>query len=551
MFIRSNPRFSRPHPRRLGAALLSLALVLPAPLVAQDSAAPAGPAEPSQTTAAARPGLFDILTLDRISTAAMQMVMSSARLFADIRYGQVSLDPLAARMTLLDLDIRPYLPGLPPGACIVTAGRVTIAGQPLDRPEAMRLRMSLDDMELGLGCLPAEARALVMGVGLDRLTMPRADIGLRYDYASGGAIIDLAGDLDNVAAIEAFVDADYISFRVDPATEEPQMALELNAAHVTLDDRGAWTMAQRLMPPDMRAPEALQALVAGAVAEMLDEANGIDAAQLSEAQQRFAAEAGAAARGFAEGNRRVVLATGIARPPFRIDEDSAAEFQPLFDALAPVAGHHAPRLDRVIPVAELRAALETDALPDNALELGRAMLTGVGAPRNLTSGLNLLAQASRQGNAEAAFLVAEALAADDPETAYGHAMRAAAAAYPGALAVLDRAERGTPFARMMAMQADASPAGPDPALYGSVLEMRRAARGFLTGTGRYRSYRAAWYWAAMAAAAGDASGAAMRDEITELMRLRGDAAAWAAEAASLDNGVLRDWIDKDLPAQLK
>ena len=58
MFIRSNPRFSRPHPRRLGAALLSLALVLPAPLVAQDSAAPAGPAEPSQTTAAARPDVF-------------------------------------------------------------------------------------------------------------------------------------------------------------------------------------------------------------------------------------------------------------------------------------------------------------------------------------------------------------------------------------------------------------------------------------------------------------------------------------------------------------
>ena len=75
------------------------------------------------------------------------------------------------------------------------------------------------------------------------------------------------------------------------------------------------------------------------------------------------------------------------------------------------------------------------------------------------------------------------------------------------------------YDRMIELQNEAG-GGPDPAVYGSVLAMRQAARGFLNGTGRYRSYRAAYYWASMAAAAGDASGAAIRDEIEEFIELR-------------------------------
>ena len=55
----------------------------------------------------------------------------------------------------------------------------------------------------------------------------------------------------------------------------------------------------------------------------------------------------------------------------------------------------------------------------------------------------------------------------------------------------------------------------------------------------------------MAAAAGDGSGAAIRDEIETLMARRGDRDAWAEEIASLENGVLRDWINENLPERLK
>ncbi len=520
---------------RLRPALFGLVLALPVqPAIAQD-----------------RPGFFDVFNFETITTSLMHTLMSTARVFADIRYGQISFDPLASRLTLLDLDVRPHLPGYPPDACTVTAARATISGQPLDRPDASRLRIAMDDLDVSMGCLPPEARGMVYGVGLQRIALPRFDLGLRYDYASGGMTAELSADVDQIAAVEVQMDADYVSFRMDPETEEPRLALDLNAAHLTIDDRGGWKMATRVMPPDLQSPEALQQIVAGAVAGALSEANGVNAPQLSEEQQRFAAEAGALAAAVAQGSRRVVLATDIADAPFRIDEDSTVEFQPLFDALAPMLSGHAPRLDAVIPIATLQTALNSEDLPANARELGQAMLTGIGTPRNVASGLKLLARASRNGDAGAAFLIAEALADSDPETAYGHAMRAAANNVPGALAVLDRAERGTGYEKMIALQNDATASGPDETLYSSVLQMRRTARAYLNGTGRYRSYRAAYYWASMAAAAGDASGAAMRDEIEELMRMRGDKDAWASETASLENGVLRDWINKDLPGRLQ
>ena len=90
--------------------------------------------------------------------------MTTARVFADIRYEQISFDPIAARLTLLDHDMRPHLPSYPPDACTVTVARVTIAGQPPDRPEGTRNRLASDKVNVGMSCLPPEVRGLAFGV---------------------------------------------------------------------------------------------------------------------------------------------------------------------------------------------------------------------------------------------------------------------------------------------------------------------------------------------------------------------------------------------------
>jgi hypothetical protein len=72
----------------------------------------------------------------------------------------------------------------------------------------------------------------------------------------------------------------------------------------------------------------------------------------------------------------------------------------------------------------------------------------------------------------------------------------------------------------------------------------------MIGNTRIRSYRAAYYWASVGAATGDAASARIRDEIDTKMRIRGADAIWSDVRTSLENGVLRDWVGRDLPGTL-
>lgn len=495
-----------------------------------------------------RPAFWQIFTAERLATGAMHSLMGWARLLADIRYDQLSVDPVAARAILTGVEIAPLIPDLPADACRITAARMTINGNPLDRIDAGRLRLALDGIDIAAGCLPPEGANMLRAMGFATLHAPWAELDLLYTHASGGVHARLSADVERLASLNLSADLDYVSYRMDFETEEPVVAIDLTRAELVLRDLGAWTLAQNFLPPELKQPGALGPVIEGAVAQTIAGANGPEV-PASEKQRGFATQAGQLAAGFAPGGR-VVLSTAVKDGPFRLDEGSVASFPALFDALNPQVGAQPAALRGALPVAALQAALDAEEPPAEALAIGRALMTGIGAPRNPTQGLRLLLPLARGGNTEASLLIAEGVAESQPANAYAHALRAAAANEPGALAVLDRIERNLPYADVIAAQ-NALMAGPDEALYADLAGMRAAARAFLTGTGRARSWRAAYYWAAMAAAAGDASGAALRDEITETLRLRGAAAAWAAEAESLENGVLRDWMARDVPARLR
>ncbi|GAA6202275.1 hypothetical protein [Aquicoccus sp. SU-CL01552] len=521
-----------PH---LTAGALALAAL---PVVAQEAEAP----PPT------RPSFLQMITADRLATAAMHTLMNWARLLADIRYDQLSVDPVAARATLTGVEIAPLIPDLPPDSCRITAARMTINGTPLDRIDAGRMRLALDGMDVAAGCLPPEGANMLRAMGFATLHAPWAELDLLYDHGSGGLQARFSTDIARLASLNLSADLDYVSYRMNFDTEEPVFAADLTHAELVLRDLGAWTLAQNFLPAELKQPGALGPVIEGAVAEGIAGANGPEV-PASAAQRAFAQQAGQVAAGFAPGGR-VVLSTAISDGPFRLDEGSVDSFRALFDALKPQVGVQPTALRGAVPVAALQAALDAENPPVEAMAIGRALMTGIGAPRNPAQGLRLLLPLARDGNTEASLLIAEGVAESQPANAYAHALRAAAANEPGALAVLDRIERELPFAEVIAAQ-NVLMGGPDEALFGDLAGMRAAARAFLTGTGRARSWRAAYYWAAMAAAAGDASGAALRDEISETLRLRGDAEAWAAEAESLENGVLRDWMAKDVPARLR
>lgn len=508
------------------------------------SAAPAA----AQQQPGQRLSLADVFTAEAIGTALLNTALSWARFLADIRYDQASMDPLAMQAVLTGVEISPLIPDMPPGACVITAQRLTIGGAPLDRLTEGRFRLALDGAQMGAGCLPLDAANGLRGLGFPQVSAGRIEVDYTYDYASGGARLTLTADLDRLADLHLAAQMDYVSYRMDFAREEPAIAADLRHAELTVRDRGGWSILRRFLPPDLREKGALGPVVEGGVTEILAEANRPDQ-PLSEAQTAFAARAGRIAGRFGK-DGTFVIATRISGAPVRLDERSARRFRNLFGALNPVVARRAPQISQSLPVEALNAALQGQATPEDAFAHGRALITGIGAPRSVGAGLRLLAPLAREGNAEASLLIARAVETTRPEDAYAHALRAAAANLPGALALLDRIEHALPYAAVISAQ-NALMGPVDESLYGDLPAMRQAARAYLVGTARPRTWRAAYYWAAMAAAAGDAASAALRDDITEALRLRGDAAVWAPEAEALENAVLTDWVQRDVPALLR
>lgn len=498
-----------------------------------------------------RPSLWDVLSVETLGTSLAHALMGSARAFADIRYDRISVDPMAARVDFTGLRISPLVPGTS-GPCHINAAQATLRGASLDRIESGRVSIVLDDLTVGNGCLPEEVATLARGLGHDTLSARRLEADLSYDYASGGGDLRISADFDRLLSVQVQADLDYISYRMDLDSEEPVVAVDLNAAQISITDLGAWAIARNFLPPQMKTPEGLSAVTADGTRDILREANGYIHPLLSDRQETFAREIGAFAARFADGAPPVVIATNIADAPVRLDEAGLRDFRTIFDALAPSIGASSPAVATVIPAAKLETALEAQEPTADALAMGRALITGIGAPRNVDEGVRLLLPLARGGDTQASGLVAVALEARNPAAAYEHALRASAAGEAGSLALLDRLERDLPFQTILGAQHTAlGDDTPDSALYSDPRAMRDAMRGYFMGIDRPRSYAAAYYWALMDAASGDAAGTVLRDDIAEMMRLRGDAAQWAEVAARLENSALRDWIASDVPAALQ
>lgn len=515
------------------------------------SAAPLRAQEPE------RPGLLSLLSVDTLATAVFNSLVQSARSLADIRYDQISFDARALRITLTNLDVSPYLGGRED--CRATARRAILRGGAIDRPDTSRFHMTLDGVAVSSGCLPPMARPLMAALEKTDLELPNVGVDLALHIPSGGAQLRATAALADLTTAELFVDADYVSYRMDYNTEEPRLALDLTQASLTLTDQGAVALARRMGPAEQTSPEAVailvRALLTGALTETHrtmpglpapDTGNGAaaPAAGPNDAQKAFIDDAAEAARKLAEGDTQVVISTGPHVPPVHLDIDSAASAAGLFDRLSPAVGTTAPALQRAFSADVLRTAQKGKADPEQALQLGRAFATGVGAPLNRSQALRLLEPLTAT-TPEAAYLSARILSADAPAEAYALSLSAAQANWPGALALLDEIEDRLDYTTLIGAQENLTAATrADPPA--SALGMGLLASAYAGGIGEIRSYPQAYYWATLAAAAGNAAAAMQRDDLNEFFRLRGDANAWRVATDRIEAQVLEDWIDRDL-----
>ena len=427
-----------------------------------------------------------------------------------------------------------------------------MSGQPLDRQQGYIINIALEGAVLDFDCLPSDARPVVGMMGVDDIRLDRMTVNVNYDFASGGAMINFGADLDKLAALSGSVDLDYISYRMDLDTEEVSPAVYVNHAQLTLENRGLYEAGSRMAAPGMLDPAALEQLIPGALSEMFGEMNGFEARELSTEQEAFINQAVVTATAFVANPRQITLETDAPNTPVRLGESDLEDPKAIFSKLGPTIGTVPMAISRGIPAAELKQAIDGLLPTARNLDVGRALLSGVGAPRNTTLGLRLLDPLAKEGNAEATSLMAEAMQYSNAATAYRLALHASANGQTGSLSLLNDLEDALSLNELLEVQdIMLGGGGPVAADFASIGDIRRAARGHLLGTTRIRSYRAAYYWASVGAATGDVASAAIRDEIDTIMRLRGATNAWTEVQTSLENGVLRDWVGRDLPAELQ
>lgn len=449
---------------------------------------------------------------------------------------------MGATVQFVGLEVKPKLPGIAPDACVIRADRATVRGAPLDQMETTQLRVTLDNALVDFDCFPAEVRPMIGLMGVNDLDIDRLDVFVSYHMPSGSGNVQFQAGIEGLVRILGDIDLDYISYRMNFETEKSEPAAMLNSARIQIEDRGLVARSQQILPPDLRDPAQLAEVVRTNMSQMMVDAAG----QLSAAQKLFVNDAAALAQTIAEGGKRAVLETNIA-----LQNPDA-----LFDALAPRISAAPLALDSTLSLSLLEAASEGELRGEEALAVGRGLALGVGAPRNIALALKVLEpladDEAEEMSAQASFLMAQALGDGDPEQGYVRALKSAAAGHGPALALMDGIENTLSFQVVMDRQDELLPEDSlDPEQYASIGEMRAAALGHMIGTGKSRSYKAAYFWAVLAAAAGDTSAAALRDELDTRMRVRGLATEWGAVTRQIEADVLDAWTASDMPARLK
>lgn len=493
------------------------------------------------------PDIWSFFTVERLGNAVFSQLMLTARAFADITYETLQFDMLGGKIGIVGLQVSPDVQGQPAGGCVVRAQRATVRGAPFDQIDVLRVRVTLDNALVDFDCLPNEARPVVGMLGVTDIAVDRLDLTLSYNMPQGSATLQFEAGVDGLVRVIGDADMAYVSYRIDQVTQEPDIAVLLNSARVQIEDGGLRAQAERILPPDMRTPEAASGIVTQNFAGMLG-----GGGPLNPAQEQLVNDAGQMAAALTQGAGRIVLETGFTDGPLRLDSDVVADPATLITALAPRMSNTPAALRRTVPRDLLIAATNNTLPPETRLPVGRALITGIGAPRNRDLAAEILFPLVQEGSGEAALLLAEAFADTNPDLAYRDALAAVASGNGEGLALLDRLEGQLTFDQVMEVQAIAAPARLRAAdSFGSLGAMRSAALNHMTGLGAPRSYETSYFWASMAAAGGDTAAAAIRDELDEHMRLRGLQAAWAARTAPLERDVLTGWIEADLGARLQ
>lgn len=516
--------------------------------------------------AAATPdSLWDLLSIDRLATWVVQYGIAMSRSVAEVTYTDLDISVLDGRVALTGLSVRPYMsPG--DGDCAFSTDRILLTSAPLDQLEVGAANIDIIGLEMSPGCLSTSDRMELAQMGLDRFVLDRVQVHIEQVIATSETRVDFQAISEGLAEVAGSVDLSY--FAINFLGRDPVPVAYLRHAEYEIHDQGAWANIAPMLPPFIADPETLRQMLSselmgrgpvstapvtpqpapGGTPQPLPgtpaPVPSKQATQDTGPVEQFIGELATALATFAAEPGRFALS--LSPPdPVLLTEEMFEDFGLFVSALHPsVSTADAPEITRVT-AAEVEALTgegdsgELALEPADRLRIARAFLTGIGAPRNTATAMQILRPLLEENDAAAVAMALDALDDLDALRAYRLAHRAAAEGNRAAFARLDMLERGLSVADIRAVQSAEMPelTGEE-----SAADLRRMGYDAMIGLGTPRNYAHAYLYGLLALAQGDRAAASLVDEIETMI-------ARAPEEASADWQAMADAVQAQANAQ--
>lgn len=492
--------------------------------------------------------------LQRIGAHYGIMVLRS---FVDVTYEQVTIEPGTNQVILTGMKLYPELPWDQDAACEVTIDRAS-SGDILSF-ETVQTGYEFSGVSANAACFDPDVAGMMGSFGYDGVTADTVSISIAYNLPDSSADLTINAAISEAVDVSVSAAFDYLWFRIPiDGYGDPIPVAQLAEAEISIENKGVWERVEPMVGAqigDLNAvPQMAQAIVGQAFTEGGTRQPTADEAAFVES---LSAEL---ARFLQEKNRIVVTAA---------PEDGVWLDETIFDSPSNMVAAFKPQvsgtpsaLRSIIPPAEMAAALADGANPDDAtrMKIGKALLTGIGAPRSVEAGGELLIPLANNWNGEAAALVADA-AGDFGEYAIGYEMALIALAQgeSSAMSAADDLETDLSMTDALALQkkvSDAWPGGSDmqaafqkAVADGDITAIRNMANAASVGRNMPRDYETAYALATLGAAAGDRSSAALRDRMDRRFNAL-DQKTWVKASSKAANDALSVWTDGGLGAAM-
>ena len=481
--------------------------------------------------------------LQLLQRVAGQYMVMISRSFIDLTYEGIQIEPNTNNLVLSGVALRPELEWDQEGACQIDIDRAFLGGvQGFDIVQSV---IEFTGVELHPACLPPDVSGMLAAFGYDALAADTMVIDINYELPSAAADITIQAAIRDAGDLTLSGSFDYLWFRLPlDGSDEPIPVAILGSAELAFENGGVWERVEPMVMSQIGDPAAVPPMLEAMIGQTLSEGG---TRTPSAEETAFASNVASEVERFLREKNRLVISVAP-EGGLRLSEDAFGSPAEVIATLKPKISATPLAFEAMIEAPMLTNALGGTVADEDRLSVGMALVTGLGAPLAPVEGRALLTPLADAWNGEAAAALADSYEATEPARSYAMVLRALAADQAGSAGIADRLEANMPLADILTAQAQAFGTWPGAADHGAastaalqsgdVTAMRRMAMAALTGKGMPRSYRTAYYWASLSAAAGDRGGAGLRKRLD--YRFAGEV-AWQAVSESVASEVLQAW----------